>query len=80
MKILGVGWFLIIILAVLQYNFKKERLHTQYLGKNGMKPNEKRDESRLIFEQERRKFKSSSGWEPLRNCLENLEKKTSDDE
>lgn len=80
MKILGVGWFLIIILAVLQYNFKKERLHSQYLKKNEMELNEKRDQNWLMFEQEYRKHQPSSEGELFRNRLKSLERKTSDNE
>ena len=74
MKTLGVGWFLLIILAILQYNLKKERLFTQYIPKNGIRLDEKWDKCQ-ISEQESKNLRPISEWDPLRNSLKRLEMK-----
>ena len=80
MKILGVGWFLIIILAVLQYNIKKERLHTLALQKNSIESDENRDNTRLIIDKEDMNHRHCSEWSSIHSCLKSLERKTSEHE
>lgn len=74
MKLFGVGWLLILILAVLQYNFKKERLHTLALQKNRMYFDKYWENTQLLFDQESGTIQSSPDRASIRSRLKSIEK------